>query len=709
MRKDDLNKMLSLVDDKYLDEASPVKKKANIWASRSLFMKLGSIAACFLLVLNIVLLPLLFGLGNKIEDMENALNEKSAQLDVISDTVNNPHTQNYYELHLGENKDGTPSTILVSSPSTQFPQQYQDIIDLLKDGYGEDAIIDAWENLENSQDAIFDESMKDESGDWGDMSDKLEGDGSGNLEDMSGKLEEDMSDKSEQDAEDSYKETTDLQTQGVIEGDIIKRSNKYIFHLNGSTLNIYSIDGKFSMRVGTIELNSALEYIKNGVDVKVTDDELVQKIEAHYEVREMYLSCDCKTVSIIVSDGLTFGSAYVPYVTILSVSVEDPSDIYIKNVSTLFGSYVESRMIENELFVFTKHYARSDYLAIPQYSDGEGFKLFDKENIHVGGRDNNTYLLAYRMNDSTLKMNKASAFLSYGDDIYVSENNIYLTNEKTQKTDEEKNTVTEILRVEYNKGGFENKGSVVIDGYLKDRYSLSEYDGFLRAVTTDNGVRYDENGDVLYQYSSNANLYIVELESMQVYNSLIRFAPDGETVRSVRFKGAYAYVCTAIQMTDPVFFIDMSDVNNLECKDTGTITGFSTTLIDFGGDLLGIGVDSGVRSFKLEVYRETETGVERVCSLIKNATYASEYKAYYINRELGLIGLAITDYYIGDHPNRYVLYRYDGSSFIEVLNVETRGTKNLHRGILIGDYFYILSNDVFMVEYVPAEKMGITK
>ena len=185
--------------------------------------------------------------------------------------------------------------------------------------------------------------------------------------------------------------------------------------------------------------------------------------------------------------------------------------------------------------------------------------------------------------------------------------------------------------------------------------------------------------------------------------------PDGETVRSVRFKGAYAYVCTAKQMTDPVFFIDMSDVNNLECKDTGTITGFSTTLIDFGGDLLGIGVDSGVRSFKLEIYRETETGVECVCSLIKNATYASEYKAYYINRELGLIGLAITDYYIGDHPNRYVLYRYDGSSFIEVLNVETRGTKNLHRGILIDDYFYILSNDVFMVEYVPAEKMGITK
>lgn len=701
MRKDDLNKMLSLVDDKYLDEASPVKKKANIWASRSLFMKLGSIAACFLLVLNIVLLPLLFGLGNKIEDMENALNEKSAQLDVISDTVNNPHTQNYYELHLGENKDGTPSTILVSSPSTQFPQQYQDIIDLLKDGYSEGFIVgeeleDALDKIESSQDAIFDESAKEENGNWEDMS------GAGNLEDMSGKLEEDIDG-------DSYKETTDLQTQGVVEGDIIKRSNKYIFHLNGSTLNIYSIDGKFSMRVGTIELNSALEYIKNGVDVKVTDDELENKIEEDYTVREMYLSCDCKTVSIIVSDGLSFGSAYVPYVTILSVSVEDPSDIYIKNVSTLFGSYVESRMIENELFVFTKHYARSDYLAIPQYSDGEGFKLFDKENIHVGGRDNNTYLLAYRMNDSTLKMNKASAFLSYGDDIYVSENNIYLTNEKTQKTAEEKNTVTEILRVEYQKGGFENKGSVVIDGYLKDRYSLSEYDGFLRAVTTDNGVRYDENGNVLYQYSSNANLYIVELESMQVYNSLIRFAPDGETVRSVRFKRAYAYVCTATQMTDPVFFIDMSDVNNLECKDTGTITGFSTTLIDFGGDLLGIGVDSGVRSFKLEVYRETETGVERVCSLIKNATYASEYKAYYINRELGLIGLAITDYYIGDHPNRYVLYRYDGSSFIEVLNVETRGTKNLHRGILIGDYFYILSNDVFMVEYVPAEKMGITK
>ena len=94
-----------------------------------------------------------------------------------------------------------------------------------------------------------------------------------------------------------------------------------------------------------------------------------------------------------------------------------------------------------------------------------------------------------------------------------------------------------------------------------------------------------------------------------------RFAPKGETVRSVRFDGDYAYVCTAIQLTDPVFFFDLSDLSNITYKDTGTISGFSTSLVDLGdGFLMGIGVGSLSTTLKVEIYVEGEQGVESYCS-----------------------------------------------------------------------------------------------
>ncbi len=458
--------------------------------------------------------------------------------------------------------------------------------------------------------------------------------------------------------------------------------------------------------MGTVSLNRVISLISEKISLQSEDEELKDRIESYTKnANEMYLSKDCKTVSVIVSDYFYVYGYEVPYVAIISVNVENPQDMYVSNVATLYGEYESSRVIDDEIFVFTNHNAKKAPLAIPQYSDGDGFKYFDIDNIYTEGSMTNTYLLTYRLNSSTLKMNDASAFLSYGDEIYVSEESIYTTRTYWEKRGEENKKVTDILRIWYTGGAFVNKGSVNVDGYIKDRYSLSEYNGFLRVVTTDTSSKHFEDANYT-MYPTSASLFIIEAHSMTLVNSKLCFAPEWETVRSVKFKNQYLYVCTSKQTTDPVFFFDLSNpLGELKSKDTGDIPGFSTSLIDFGDDLLGVGVDSNW-NFKLEAYKETETGVESVDYYIVNGSYADDYKAYYINREMGLFGLGVYDRN-SSIPKRYLLLHYDGTEFEEVLNIEASGTLALMRGVWINDYFYIVSNSDFIVKRVPYPTFGL--
>lgn len=685
MNKKDLENMLGMVDDKYLKEASPTKKRFFVLFNKSLFVKIAAVAACLVLLLNAVIFPALLGaMGGLRDELENKDAQIQDILNKLENEKNSPHTQKIYELNLGQ-MGGTTSKITLSTPQTAIPSEYVDLVDLIGANTGGS---DGWHDMSNEiEDAL----------------DKSEGSLDGWLEDESA----DMDATEGETSNGKYEETTDLQTNGVIEGDIIKRSTKYIYYLNGDILNVYSIKGMASSLVGTVSLNRVISLISEKISLQSEDEKLKDYIEDSYtkNANEMYLSKDCKTVSVIVSDYFYVYGYEVPYVAIISVNVENPQDMYVSNVATLYGKYESSRVIDDEIFVFTKHKAKKAPLAIPQYSDGDGFKYFDIDNIYTEGAITNTYLLTYRLNGSTLKMNDASAFLSYGEEIYVSEESIYTTRTYKEKRGEENKTVTDILRIWYTGDSFVNKGSVKVDGYIKDRYSLSEYNGFLRVVTTDTSSKHFEDANYT-MYPTSASLFIIEAYSMTLVNSKLCFAPEWETVRSVKFKNQYLYVCTSKQTTDPVFFFDLSNpLGELNSKDTGDIPGFSTSLIDFGDDLLGVGVDSNW-NFKLEAYKETETGVESVDYYIVNGSYADDYKAYYINREMGLFGLGVYDRN-SSTPKRYLLLHYDGTEFEEVLNIEASGTLALMRGVWINDYFYIVSNSDFIVKRVPYPTFGL--
>jgi uncharacterized secreted protein with C-terminal beta-propeller domain len=238
---------------------------------------------------------------------------------------------------------------------------------------------------------------------------------------------------------------------------------------------------------------------------------------------------------------------------------------------------------------------------------------------------------------------------------------------------------------------------------------MDEYEGILRVFTTTNAtVVYDRdygNGtassDMLQSASgkSNASLYCVDLSSFEIVASVIDFAPPREEIQSVRFDKEIAYVCTSIEMSDPVFFFDLSDLDHITYKDTGTIDGFSTSLINLGnGYLLGIGRGDRWSSFKVEVYEETANGVRSVCAYeLEDAEYSTEYKSYYVDRSNQLIGVGVVD---RRHYSKYIVLHFDGYVLTELVNVSLAGKPANMRGVYIDGYMYMFGADDFKVEKI---------
>lgn len=244
---------------------------------------------------------------------------------------------------------------------------------------------------------------------------------------------------------------------------------------------------------------------------------------------------------------------------------------------------------------------------------------------------------------------------------------------------------------------------------------MDEYEGILRVVTTTNATTVQENyysdsvipgGSVEILSTatgeSNASLYCIDLQSFETIAKVEDFAPPREEVQSVRFDKTSAYVCTSIEMSDPVFFFDLSDLNNITYKDTGTIEGFSSSLVNFGnGYLLGIGQENW-STFKVEIYQETADGVTGFCRYtLEDAYYARDYKSYYIDRENQLLGLGIQQYgKLAEHFDGYILLHFDGYQLVELLRVELPGTNEFKRGVYIDGFMYLFGENAFKVEQV---------
>lgn len=485
----------------------------------------------------------------------------------------------------------------------------------------------------------------------------------------------------------SYQETTDNQVEGVIEADLIKRSDKYIYYYGQNVLNVYSIEGENSKKVGS--------YAFERSDAGQQD--------------EIYLSEDCKTVTRI---SMEYGEACCT--KIISLDVSNPEHIVEKNRVSLNYILDTSRKVDGTILLMgtygiTRELDYSDPSTfVPQIATPDGTVCVPMNNIILPDELKTTvYTVICKLNENTLELMGSAAFLSYANGVYVSKDNIfatrYYTEEETKDNVTSATTMSEIAAISYSDDSLTPIGSVSIAGMVKDQYSMDEYNGILRVATTtrvSTSETYTIDGEEMVKFTpaqTSASLYCINLSTWKVVAKVENFAPEGETVRSARFEGDIAYVCTAKALTDPVFFFDLSDLSNITYTDTGTIEGFSTSLISFGdGYLVGIGVGNTSSTLKLEVYQETDDGVKSVCvHQIQGAYYSSDYKSYLIDREHQLIGLGITNRTTsaGRGNSQYLLFSYQEGQLILVGTVEYDDVYRPQyiRSVYIDGYLYVFA------------------
>ena len=498
----------------------------------------------------------------------------------------------------------------------------------------------------------------------------------------------------------SYQEITDNQVQGIIEADRIKRSDTHIYYLDNDVLRIYSIDKEDTAEVGSYTLyGDSKNY--------------------YLDQWEFYLSSDCKTVTVVTQYYTKTDSNSNRYVNLISLDVSDPANIVKKDEFNITGDYMSSRMANGNILLLTEFVINKRELNfddettfLPQIDEGNGSHSIPANGIVSPDNLSNTrYTVVMKLDENSLDLKGTAAYLSYSEDVYVSENHVFLTHVFAEKTENEdgthtRNSMTEISCLTYGGDSFERKGSVTVRGYVKDQWSMDEYEGILRVFTTTNATTIKEqsydNGTVSAEIlqtatgQSNASLYCIDLSTFEVVASVIDFAPPREEIQSVRFDKETAYVCTSIELSDPVFFFDLSDLNNITYKDTRTIEGFSTSLINLGnGYLLGIGRGDSWSSFKVEVYEETEHGVRSVCSYeIEDAQYSTEYKSYYVDRQNQFVGVGV----IAEGVTRYILLHFDEYELVELVNIPLDGYPAFMRGVYIDGYMYMFGTNDFDVE-----------
>ena len=422
----------------------------------------------------------------------------------------------------------------------------------------------------------------------------------------------------------NYMEITDNQVAGIIEGDLAKATDKYLFRLGTHTIYIYSLEGAQSNLVSTF----TLPYIVGE-----------QSAQRYYD---MFLSDDGNTITLFCEyTGGTIGKT-----AIISVDVSNVFNPREKNVVTIDGNKEAVRKIGDSFYVVTNWYFTrtkidlddpASFIPSIDYTDGK--HICDSNKIIIPEKISQVY---YRylavLKESDLSLDDEIALMVYGN-VYFTENNIIFDSQTTKTETEGDKTYT----AAYSKIGVLNfadeltwRGSIIVKGWSNGQYSFDERDGALRMVLSEGKTTALDN----------ASLYIYDIKTLEQIASVERFAPEGEAVTAVRFEGDKLYVCTAevVRYTDPVYFFDLSDYTNITYVDTGFIDGFSSSLIDFGeGYLLGIGREDNSTN-KIEVYKKEGDSVASVDKYLFGGTLNADYKSFLIDREQNLFGVSVSDY-----------------------------------------------------------------
>lgn len=511
---------------------------------------------------------------------------------------------------------------------------------------------------------------------------------------------------------------TNVRVYGIDEADDIKNDGRYLYQTV-----IEDEDGKYEYRIQIVDTKDGLKEIasvgtfENRPEFFVNSDLLItveNKREESYaspvakgKMMEDLAAADMKAPS---------SRGYHEIVFYDIAKRESPRKI---KTFTLRGEYETSRIADGYFYGVSHFYAdpgegEEDLRAYIPSVDGE---LIAQDRIYCPENVSGTEYLVFvsvDLGDPT-GFTDSRAVL-YGDGIYyMSYENIYAASyqsvygEKPEQ-DGKVSDHTEILRFSYEDGKFRARSQAGIPGRLEGSFSLDEYNGYLRAVTTVEEyqvkkVTDDRTGEELgydYQDRSQSNgLYILD-ETGTIVSRIEGLAED-EEIYSARFMGNSGYFVT-FRQTDPLFAVDLSDPKQPQVLGELKASGFSEYLHLWTDTLLlGIGMEADAdgrqQGMKLSMFDLTDPVNLQEVSKVNLTDYdysraLDDYRSVLIDTKQNVIGFE-AEGYLNAHRKTYFVYAYEDGAFVKKLELDTKTDSGYYqsRGTFIGDVFYLLTEN----------------
>lgn len=497
---------------------------------------------------------------------------------------------------------------------------------------------------------------------------------------------------------------TNVQVEGIDEADVVKTDGNYIYILrNGTELVIARAGGEATAVVSRTNIASSQYSDTFGRDEYAND---------------MYLLGDrivlLKSEQNWLKTANSYSSGQHVYAEIYDVS--NPASPVLVSSLGQDGYVSDSRLYNGILYIISNYYiyewSEDDPVTyIPRvYCDGAE-KLIAVPDIYIPGIVNSTSwtvitacdVAAGRQLSSVSVLGSAGAIYMNGSNLYIAATTWKMDESQPYTVDQysvidyEQSSATDIMRFSIDGGNISFQASGSVPGYLINQFALDEHNGYLRAVTTQNGSSYkiytDERyGFTNYQWGENissSGLYVLD-QDLRLVGSVDGLGED-ESVYSVRFNGDICYFVT-FKRVDPLFAVDLSDPTAPTVLSALKIPGFSEYLHVYGDGLLfGLGMSADeetgrAEALKLSMFDTSDPAdVTEISTHILDGVYYSpalyDHHAAFINVEKNIIGFAA--------ENNYLFYSYSDGRFVQLSSVSVSGYGYETRGLYIGDYVYI--------------------
>lgn len=387
--------------------------------------------------------------------------------------------------------------------------------------------------------------------------------------------------------------TTNLQVEEVDEADIVKTDGEYIYSLS--------------------DYDVIITDVRNPEDTKI-----VSRIEStsSYIVPNEIILCDNNLI-IISKDTKN------RYKTSTQVMIYDITNKEKPNKLKKFyidQEYYTSRVVNGNLYIISSGKLRKnsdndiiDYYVEDNQTEKIGYKnmYYFKDNVS----SYETIIASYDLKNQS-KGFDVKAYLMDVDNIYISEENIYIENEEYKYVDSLESTVLGVFgpkgiysldddNLNYDKMATIYKFSINNDGTVKysaqtktsgeavDQFSFDEYNSNLRVALE------DEKGSRIVVFDDKLKM-IGQTDPVE----------EDERMYSSRFIGDKAYLVT-YRTIDPLFVFDLSDPKNPKVLGELKIPGYSTYLHPYDENhIIGIGMQT-----KENIRRDSQGNVK--------ATFAS--------------------------------------------------------------------------------------